>query len=81
MCQCQPDNVHVQHELVQLHMYGGPMSSFLLWGGLAAMVPVVLVVISTAYGLRALKHARATRMEIARLERLVLAARCCGHRG
>jgi hypothetical protein len=81
MCQCQLDNVHVQHELVQLHMYGGTMSSYLLWSGLAAVVPVVLVVLGVAFGLRALKHARATRLELARLDHLVLAARHVGHSG
>jgi hypothetical protein len=43
------------------------MSHYLLWGGLAALVPAVLVVLGAAYGRRAIKHARATRMEIERL--------------
>lgn len=50
------------------------MSSYLLWSGLAAMFPAVLVVISAAYGLRALKQARATRMEVASLEQSAPAA-------
>jgi hypothetical protein len=75
MCQCQLDNGHVQLELVQLHMFGGLMTSYLLWGGIAAMVPATLVVISVVYGLRALKQARATRMEVALLEQSALAAR------
>lgn len=43
------------------------MSPYLLWSGLAALVPVALIVLGAGYGLRALKHARATRMEVARL--------------
>lgn len=56
------------------------MTSYLLWGGLAAMVPATLVVVSVAYGLRALKQARATRMEVAFLEQSALAARHMGCR-
>lgn len=43
------------------------MSQYLLLGGLAALVPAVLVVLGAAFGWRALKHARAMRIEIARL--------------
>lgn len=43
------------------------MSQYLLWSGLAALVPVALIVLGVGYGLRALKHARATRLEVARL--------------
>ena len=75
MYQCQFDNGHVQLELVQLHMVGGSMTSYLLWGGIAAMVPATLVVISVVYGLRALKQARARRVEVALLEQSALAAR------
>ncbi len=69
MYQWHIDNVLVQNELVQLHMFGGTMSLYLLLGGLAALVPVVLVVLSAGYGLRALKHARATRMAMERLDK------------
>lgn len=51
------------------------MTSYLLWGGIAAMVPATLVVIGVVYGLRALKHARATRVELALLEQGALANR------
>jgi hypothetical protein len=78
MCQCQLDNGHVQLALVQLHMFGGSMSSYLLWGGIAAMVPATLVVIGVVYGLRALKHVRATRVELALLEQGVVTARRMG---
>lgn len=54
------------------------MSSYLLWGGIAAMVPATLVVIGVVYGLRALKHARATRVELALLEQVVVTARHMG---
>jgi hypothetical protein len=75
MCQRQLDNGHVQLELVQLHMFGDLMTSYLLWGGIAAMVPASLVVISVVYGLRALKQARSARMEVALLEQSALADR------
>lgn len=75
MCQCQLDNGYVQLELVQLHMFGGPMTAFLLWGGIAAMIPATLVVISIVYGLRALRRARAARVEVALLEQGALANR------
>lgn len=51
------------------------MTAYLLWGGIAAMVPATLVVFSMLYGLRALKQARAMRVEVASLEQSVLAAR------
>ena len=51
------------------------MNTYLLWGGIAAMVPATLVVISAAYGLRALRQARATRMDVALLEQSALAVR------
>lgn len=51
------------------------MTAYLLWGGIAAMVPATLVVISIAYGLRALKRARAARAEVALLEQGALANR------
>ncbi len=54
------------------------MTSYLLWGGIAAMVPATLVVISIVYGLRALKHARATRVELALLEQGPMTARHMG---
>src|SRR3989344_6855131 len=75
MCQCQLDNGHVQLELVQLHMFGGLMTAYLLWGGIAAMVPATLVVISTVYGLRVLRRARTARVEVALLEQGALANR------
>ncbi len=56
------------------------MTSYLLWGGLAAMVPATLVVINIAYGLRALKQARATRMEVALLEQSAQAVHHMGCR-
>ena len=67
MYKCQLDNGYVQLELVQMHMFGGSMNTYLLWGGIAAMVPATLVVISAAYGLRALRQARVTRMDVALL--------------
>jgi len=79
MCQCHIDNVFVQNELVQLHMFGGAMSLCLLWGGLAALVPLVLVVLAAGYGLRALKHARATRMAMERLDKPGWAERRVSH--
>lgn len=54
------------------------MSSYLLWGGIAAMVPATLVVIGIVYGLRALKLARATRVELALLEQGAVTARHMG---
>jgi hypothetical protein len=51
------------------------MSPYLLWSGLAALVPVALIVLGAGYGLRALKHARATRMDLARLGALASDAR------
>lgn len=51
------------------------MNAYLLWGGIAAMVPATLIVISIVYGLRALKRARAARVEVALLEQGALAAR------
>ncbi len=75
MYQCQLDNEHVQLELVQLHMFGGPMTVYLLWGGIAVMVPATLVVFSILYGLRALKQARAMRVEVALLEQSAVATR------
>ena len=39
------------------------MTTYLLWGGIAAMVPATLLVISIAYGLRALRRARAARVD------------------
>src|SRR3989344_384215 len=52
-----------------------PMSACLLWGGIAAMVPATLVVISTVYGLRVLRRARTARVELALLEQGALANR------
>jgi len=46
------------------------MSPYLLWSGLAALVPVALIVLGAGYGLRALKHARAMRLEVTKLEGL-----------
>ena len=51
------------------------MTAYLLWGGIAAMVPATLVVISIVYGLRALRRARAARVEVALLEQGALAPR------
>lgn len=51
------------------------MNAYLLWGGIAAMVPATLIVISIVCGLRALKRARAARVEVALLEQGALAAR------
>lgn len=54
------------------------MTSYMLWGGIAAMVPATLVVIGVVYGLRALKHSRATRVELALLEQGPVTARHMG---
>ena len=51
------------------------MTAYLLWGGIAAMVPATLVVISIVYGLLALRRARAARVEVALLEQGALANR------
>ncbi|OGA80226.1 MAG: hypothetical protein A2711_11375 [Burkholderiales bacterium RIFCSPHIGHO2_01_FULL_63_240] len=56
-------------------MFGGLMTAYLLWGGIAAMVPATLVVISTVYGLRVLRRARTARVELALLEQGALANR------